>query len=216
MITLGIDTATHVCVGLARDSKPLLSATAEGMQHVEQVTPLIRQVCDQAGIGLRDVDRIVVGLGPGPFTGLRVGIVTAQTLAAVLGIPLKGVGTLDALALQHAYEQEHLVATDARRKEFYWARYDGAGQRVEGPNVTARDQLPDLAVVGPANHVISLPQGVPGTGDGVDAALMAANVDHLPDLGSEPLYLRRPDAEVPKQRKSALVGRHSGKFGRRA
>ena len=98
-LTLGIDTASLVSVGLARDGHVLAAeVVADPRGHVEQLTPLVARVCAGAGVRIVDLDRIVVGLGPGPFTGLRVGIVTARTLALVGGSALHGVCSLDVIA----------------------------------------------------------------------------------------------------------------------
>jgi tRNA threonylcarbamoyladenosine biosynthesis protein TsaB len=90
-----------------------------------------------------------VGVGPGPYTGLRVGVVTARVLGAVLGIPVHGVCSLDVIAaatsLARAPGREFLVATDARRKEVYWARYDATGRRLEGPGVGSAHSIAGAA-----------------------------------------------------------------------
>jgi tRNA threonylcarbamoyl adenosine modification protein YeaZ len=90
-----------------------------------------------------------VGVGPGPYTGLRVGVVTARVLGAVLGLPVHGVCSLDVIAaatlLATAPGREFLVATDARRKEVYWARYDAAGRRLEGPGVGGASSIAGAA-----------------------------------------------------------------------
>jgi tRNA threonylcarbamoyl adenosine modification protein YeaZ len=148
-----------------------------------------------AGLTLAEVDRIAVGVGPGPFTGLRVGVVAAVTLGEALGVPVRGVCSLDVLAHQANESSDFVVATDARRKEWYWASYDADGNRVDGPFVTAPDQLPELPKVGP----------VTGNPIALDAGVLAAIADSLPDAGLEPLYLRRPDAEVLTARKSTLL-----------
>ena len=126
-LVLALDTATVVNVGLARGTQVLAAATVlDRMAHAEQLMPRVAEVLSDAGVRVADLDRIVVGLGPGPFTGLRVGVVTAQILATVAGIGLHGVCSLDVLAAEYAVAHptgEFLVATDARRREVYWARY---------------------------------------------------------------------------------------------
>ncbi|WP_432559782.1 tRNA (adenosine(37)-N6)-threonylcarbamoyltransferase complex dimerization subunit type 1 TsaB [Granulicoccus sp. GXG6511] len=212
-LVLGIDTSTDVRVGVARDGEILSRRhVADTRQHVEQLIPLTRAALTDAGAGLADVDLICVGLGPGPFTGLRVGIVAAQTLASVRGIPLHGVCSLDVIAAATTGPAEFVVATDARRKELYWARYvvgTPLAQRIDGPHVTAPEDLPPLPVVGPgvAAYADRLPaHAQPGPGDEtVDAGLLAALGTALPSAGSQPLYLRRPDAAEPTRRKSALA-----------
>lgn len=207
-ITLGIDTATRVSAGLARDGQPLVERHVDSAtQHVEELMPLVHAALDDAGLALNDIDAVAVGMGPGPFTGLRVGIVTAQVLAATLRVPLHRVCTLDALARQHGRDGEYVVASDARRRELYWARYrDGA--REGEPQVSAASELPALPIVGPGSVLfadIIADRAVSGTSTGVDASVLAAVAAELPDVGAEPLYLRRPDATVSTKRKSALV-----------
>src|SRR5690606_36441645 len=133
-------------------------ASAQTMKHGELLAPLVAAVLDDAGAMRQDVTAIGVGVGPGPFTGLRVGLVTARTLAHVLEVPVYGVCSLDVLAVEAldtgAVGDEFLVATDARRKEVYWARYlDGV--RVDGP-----------AVERPADLAPCIGAGVPVVGEG--------------------------------------------------
>lgn len=199
-LVLGIDTSSVVCVGLAADGEPMASLDVRDTRaHAEQLTPLIQRLLAGAGKTVSDVTSVAVGVGPGPFTGLRVGVVAAAVLAEVLGVPIKGVCSLDVLAAQAVSDGlpsgSFVVASDARRKEWYWAAYDAAGTRVSGPSVTAPDALPDLPRFGPVtDHPLDL-----------DAGRLAALAATLPDAGLEPLYLRRPDAEVPTTRKSTLL-----------
>jgi len=206
-VVLAIDTSTVVNVGLARGTDVLATATVEDrMAHVEQLTPLIRACLAQAGLRLTDVQEIVVGLGPGPFTGLRVGIVTAQTLAAVGGQDLHGICSLDALAAQYADQApaEFVVATDARRREVYWAAYAADGRRQGAAQVGPPLEVPRRATIGPAAAVYpDQLVAVPGPRF-LDAGVLATAGPSLPDAGSAPLYLRRPDATEPTRRKSVL------------
>ena len=93
-------------------------------------------------------------MGPGPFTGLRVGIASAQVVSTVLGIPLHGICSLDVIAAQYVAgfrpADDFIVATDARRREVYWARYAASGARVSRPEVGSADTVPSIPVVGPA------------------------------------------------------------------
>lgn len=215
-LVLAVDTSTTVAVGLARGGTVLaVAGVADPRAHVEQLTPLVQRCLAEAGARPGDLDQLVVGLGPGPFTGLRVGIVTAQVLATALRRPWRGVCSLDVLARQHVLEHRDaeqqdsafVVATDARRREVYWARYDADGRRVDGPRVSAPADVPRLSTVGPAADLY------PGVLDAVigprtlDAGVLAAHGLDLPDAGREPLYLRRPDAAEPTQRKSVLLPR---------
>lgn len=216
---LGIDTSTDVCVGLARDGELAGSWRIDDRRaHAEHLQALVNQACAEQGIALTDIGRVAVGLGPGPFTGLRVGIVTARTIAALAGdfprtlAEPKGVCSLDIVARQFVLAggvpaDGFVVASDARRKELYWARYDADGVRAGEPRVGAPDELPDLPVVGPGAELYPAVIGarvVPGP-RALDAGVLAAGIDLLPDAGVEPLYLRKPDATVPTTRKSALV-----------
>jgi len=206
-LVLALDTTTDVTVGVARGGEVLAAdRVTDRMAHVEQLVPLVHRCLAAAGATLGDVSHVVVGLGPGPFTGLRVGIVTAQVLARVQRARLHGVCSLDVVALAHAQaaEGEFVVATDARRKEVYWARYAPGGHRVGDPEVSSPDAVPRLPTVGPAADLYAdRLDAVPGPRT-LDAGLLAAHGLHLPSAGTEPLYLRRPDAAEPTLRKSVL------------
>ncbi len=214
---LALDTASsRVTVALHDGERVVAEAQGEvAMRHGEQLAPLVHRVLDDAGTDRHDLTAVAVGIGPGPFTGLRVGLVTARTLSAVLGVPAYGVCTLDVLAVQ-ALEQglvggeagHFLVATDARRKEVYWARYDADGERVAGPEVARPADLDDelralpTVGVGAALYPDLLPHGV---GPQLpSAAWLAVTVaeERAPLADPEPLYLRRPDAVQPSARKS--------------
>jgi tRNA threonylcarbamoyl adenosine modification protein YeaZ len=171
--------------------------------HSEQLTPTIAACLDHAGHAPRDLDAIVVGAGPGPFTGLRVGLVTAAAMAEALGIPAYDVCSLDGLAPATGTV---LVATDARRKEVYWATY-ADGRRLTGPEVSYPvdvDAGAATAMTGAGARlyadVLALPllEGEHPS----PAALVTVALDRLrsgaPSDALTPLYLRRPDAMVPK------------------
>ncbi|HWS58158.1 MAG TPA: tRNA (adenosine(37)-N6)-threonylcarbamoyltransferase complex dimerization subunit type 1 TsaB, partial [Actinotalea sp.] len=150
MLVLALDTSADITVALVRDGVAVAHRrVAEQRRHAELLAPLVAEVLTEAGVDRRALDAVVVGTGPAPFTGLRAGLVTARTLAWSLGLPVLGVCSLDAYAVQ-AYADgaapwaEVLVVTDARRRELYTARYrlgrpDGAGGRdvelVAGPAV---------------------------------------------------------------------------------
>jgi len=206
-LTLALDTSTDVTVGVARGSEALASErVTDRMAHVEQLVPLVHRTLGSVGATLADVDRVVVGLGPGPFTGLRVGIVSAQVLAHVRGAVLHGVCSLDVIAVAYGdlASGDFVVATDARRREVYWARYAADGTRVQGPEVSSPDDVPRLPTVGPGADLYADRLDVVDGPRTLDAGLLAAHGPALPDAGSEPLYLRRPDAAEPSRRKSVL------------
>src|SRR5450830_1951828 len=131
MLILAIDTSAVASAALVSDdsleSVVGCFATEDTRSHAEVLAPGIEQLLAGAGLSGDDVDAVVTGVGPGPFTGLRSGIVTARTLAYVWQKPLHGMMSLDAIALEVAESTdsaaEFVVATDARRKEVYWARY---------------------------------------------------------------------------------------------
>lgn len=219
-LTLGIDTASWVSVGLADDTGPIARRTLDDPRaHVEQLMPLVMDLLSGAERSMSELTGIVVGMGPGPFTGLRVGIATAETLAWSLNVGIRHVCSLDVIAQAvlaqdeaGANPQGFVTALDARRKELYWARYSASGHRIEGPSVSGPDEVPELAIYGPGAGLFpELLAGRARTTDTVDAALAAAcsmsqDVDErLPEVGAEPLYLRRPDASLPTKRKSTLV-----------
>jgi len=224
MRVLAIDTATTALVTGAVDTESgqiTQRILADARAHNERLMPTILEVMSEAGLELDDLDAIVAGMGPGPFTGLRVGMATAQALADALSIPLHGVCTHDAIA--HAAglpaspadadgEATALVATDARRKEIYWATYR-AGQRIAGPDVSKPGELAvqDIAqVIIPEKLADQLPEelatlprseGAP-TAEGL-VAVARLDADPAPFV---PMYLRRPDAVPPKkQQLSAAI-----------
>ena len=192
-----------------RGDEVLVELTSEQeMRHGEQLAPLIEQALGQAGVSRFELTAIGVGCGPGPFTGLRVGLVTARTLAAVLELPVYGVCSLDALAVQAVasgvVEEPFVVATDARRKEVYLAAYDERARRLSGPAVAKPDTVAtDAPVVG--EGALLYPEHFPrpvGPSRASAGWLGRAIVHEAAELlDPEPLYLRRPDAEVPSARK---------------
>jgi len=203
VLVLALDTATPTLVaGVARwspgtDAGVLAErAVPSGTKHAELLTPAIRGVLADAGLRMADLDALVVGLGPGPFTGLRVGVVTAAALADALGRPVVGVCSLDAVG-----SGARTVVTDARRKEVYWATYAADGSRTDGPAVV---RPADLAADGPyvGDPAFADRLEAPVTlADVTTAGLLRAAASQLADPGSAaplvPLYLRRPDATPP-------------------
>lgn len=214
MLLLAIDTSAIASAALIHDGEVLAGfATDDTRSHAEVLALGIEGLL--AG---RDTPQaIAVGVGPGPFTGLRSGIATARVLADVWHIPLHGVMSLDALAWDAVAatqpDTDFIVATDARRKEVYWASYSAEGALRAGPHV------------GPATDLLNLP--VYGFGAGIYAEVLACRIvedfrvaqptaaslglfaaeqlkQGMPLLSSVPLYLRESDAQVPGPRKRAL------------
>lgn len=214
-LVLGIDTSTVVNVGLAWGNEVLATATVgDARAHVEELIPLVRQCLRECHRRLADVEHLVIGMGPGPFTGLRVGIATAQVLSTALGIRLHGVCSLDVIAAQYVAEfapdADFVVATDARRREVYWARYAASGARVSGPGVGPADSVPLLSVVGPAADIYPDRLSSVAGPRLLDPGVLASVGLRLPAVGPEPLYLRRADATEPQRRKSVLGRRPAG------
>lgn len=216
MLILAVDTATpDLIVGVV--STETGAAVAEAFEphvkgHNELLVPTINKVLAEAGCEYADLGGIVVGVGPGPFTGLRVGMVTAAAIGHARGIPVWGVCTHDAIAATMQLEGSALVATDARRREIYWAGYaDGA--RTSGPDVVRPGNLDTPlteCVVIPEKLATQLPEQwhqVPTREPKLSAAGLVATADLNSEPGPlEPLYLRRPDAVPPKQQpKSAAI-----------
>ena len=202
-VLLAFDTATpHVTVALHDGSAVVATfESEESMRHGEMLAPGIARVLADAGVSVTDLTGIAVGVGPGPFTGLRVGLVTARTLAYARGLPVHGVCSLDVLAAEamDAGVDDVVVATDARRKEVYVATYAG-GRRVSGPEVLKPvDAATERPVVG--RGAVLYPEHFPnavGPEHPSAAALCAVVTERRFEiLDPEPLYLRRPDAVEP-------------------
>ena len=190
---LAIDTATPAVIAavLRRDDAgrtEMLAQriTVDAHAHAEQLTPNIIAAVADAGLTMGDIDAVVVGCGPGPFTGLRIGMATAAAFGHALGIPVYGVCSLDAIGGQTTGEV--LVVTDARRREVYWARYRD-GVRTDGPGVGA---MSAVGVDGAELVVDAQPSPA-----GLLAAVSNWEAEPLPLV---PLYLRRPDAKTLAER----------------
>jgi tRNA threonylcarbamoyl adenosine modification protein YeaZ len=185
-LILAIDTATPaVTAGVVRlDGIQVLAerVTVDARAHAEQLTPNVLGALADAGLTVNDLDAVVVGCGPGPFTGLRVGMATAAAYGHALAIPVHGVCSLDAIGV--GTSDDALVVTDARRREVYWARYRD-GVRVEGPAVNAPADVPG------ADEALALPPVYPSVA-GLVRAVADWTVAPAPLI---PLYLRRPDAK---------------------
>jgi tRNA threonylcarbamoyladenosine biosynthesis protein TsaB len=218
VLLLALDTATPAVTVALHDGGRLLAelTTVDARRQGELLAAAIQQVTVEAGVTVRDVSVIVAGVGPGPYTGLRTGLVTARVLGSSLGVPAHGVCTLDVVAagaVAAAGGREFLVATDARRRELYWARYSPAGERLSGPAVAVPASLPSgLPVAGEGAHAYPGVLGEPieprypsaATLAGLAARGLAAGGSFLP---LEPLYLRRPDAREPGPPKPVTGGR---------
>lgn len=215
MATLALDTSSAISVAVVDGDEVLARDSVFAPRgHAELLAPMIRDVMARAGAGLpgsvggAGIDGIVVGTGPAPFTGLRVGLVTAKALALAWRVPVWGVCSLDALAAAHGAQHGGAVTAvaDARRREVYWARYE-AGERVEGPAVSLPADVPVPTVAGAVvgRGAVLYPdvfgEAPPESAWDPDPAWLARIVARrlaesatgAEEFGIEPLYLRRPD-----------------------
>ena len=161
--------------------------TVDARAHVELLTPNVIAAVADAGLVMADLDAVVVGCGPGPFTGLRVGMSTAAAYGHALAVPVHGVCSLDAIG--GLTEGEVLVITDARRREVYWARYRD-GVRTDGPAVNAPGDVHSTGT----EHRVEFAHPTPA---GLVAAVTGWDGEPQPLI---PLYLRRPDAKTLAER----------------
>ncbi len=198
MLTLAIDTSSAIAVAVVNGDRVLAQdAVYAPRSHAELLAQMVRTQLNAAGVTGGEVERVVVGTGPAPFTGLRVGLVTARTLAFAWAVPVHGQCSLDAIGA--AYGGDVVVVADARRKEVYWATYEG-GQRTGGPHVAPPGEVPKSGFT--AGRGAGLyPEIFDGPAVGLedpDPAWLARVIDRSVAAGqthfpTEPMYLRRPD-----------------------
>lgn len=214
MLLLALDTSTPAVTVALHDGEHVLAeaTTVDPRRHTELLMPLVTAVLAEAGATRRDLTGLAVGVGPGPFTGLRVGLAAARTMGAVLDLPVRGVCSLDVLAYgvlaMEAPGEPFAVATDARRREVYWATYDADGARTAGPEVGPAAELPQrLPAAGAGSRLYPDAFARPLAPEYPSAAHLAAAVasNVVEILPPDPLYLRRPDATPPSARKSVLT-----------
>lgn len=191
---LAIDTSSAIAVAVVDNGRTAASRSEFAPRgHAERLALLIESALAEAGC--TRPERVVVGTGPAPFTGLRVGLVTARALGYAWGVPVEGVCSLDATGAAHGGEVT--VVADARRREVYSAAYSG-GERVSGPVVTTPGEVSVHGEVigrGALLYPDHFPSAVLADPDpawlvAVADRLRAAGVSDFP---SEPQYLRRPD-----------------------
>ncbi len=219
MLVLALDTATPaVTAGLVELTGAAHTlaerVTVDARAHAELLIPHVMDCLSAAGRTPADLAAVVVGCGPGPFTGLRVGMASAAAFADARHIPVYGVCSLDAIARDADHPGDLLVVTDARRREVYWARYRD-GRRIDGPGVAKPADLdpgPATAVAGSPAHtaLFGLPVARAERRDGTCAEVTAPSPAGLvgcaaaavtgpePPAPLVPLYLRRPDATPPR------------------
>jgi tRNA threonylcarbamoyladenosine biosynthesis protein TsaB len=223
VLLLALDTATPAVTVALHDGGRVLARAGheDARRHAELLAPLVARVLAEVGASARDLTDVAVGTGPGPFTGLRVGLVTARTLAGAIGARLHGVGSLDVLAAgavaAGVVAGPFVVTGDARRREVYWAGFTtdpmapGGIVRVSDPAVARAVDVPlaGRVVVGRGAALYAQDLGQPvGPRDpdaGVLATLALARLGAGEDLTSTaPQYLRRPDVHTSAGRKSVL------------
>lgn len=224
MREIALDTQAATAVAIIEDGRLIARAHNDsGRHHAESITPLVREALQAADLpatlGGAGIDRVLVGTGPAPFTGLRAGLVSARVLARVAGVPAYGVSALDVIARQGldllAPDTRVYAIADARRRELYWGSYLAAGPddvtlegRLEVGDVAsllaAMRHAPGLVVAGapiPAHSAPALARADLGPQIELDPAVMSRIVatrltrGESDRLGTDPLYLRRPDIQ---------------------
>lgn len=224
MREIALDTQAATAVAIIEDGRVIARAHNDsGRHHAESITPLVREALQAVDLPAQladaGIDRVLVGTGPAPFTGLRAGLVSARVLARVAGVPAYGVSALDVIARQGldllAPDTRVYAIADARRRELYWGSYLAAGPddvtlegRLEVGDVTsllaAMRHAPGLVVAGatiPAHSAPALARADLGPQIELDPAVMSRIVatrltrGESDRLGTDPLYLRRPDIQ---------------------
>ncbi|OIH95319.1 tRNA (adenosine(37)-N6)-threonylcarbamoyltransferase complex dimerization subunit type 1 TsaB [Curtobacterium sp. MCBA15_001] len=194
---LAIDTSAGTSVAVVDPvTRQVLAerSTEDTRRHAEVIGPFLADVLTDAGIVAADVTGVVAGMGPGPFTGLRVGIAAARTFAAARGVPVHPLVSHDAVAAEQADGAPLVVLTDARRREVHWSVHDGAGARTAGPGLARPADLDD--VLGASSRfrrvtAVTIPAGRLGV---LAADRLASGASFADDT---PLYLRDPDVTMP-------------------
>ncbi|MGB3909233.1 MAG: tRNA (adenosine(37)-N6)-threonylcarbamoyltransferase complex dimerization subunit type 1 TsaB [Pseudolysinimonas sp.] len=190
---LAIDTSAGTSVAVVDAGQVLAEADEPGTRrHAEAIGTLLRAALADGGLEPRDVTGVVAGMGPGPYTGLRVGIAAARAFAFGIGAPVHPVVSHDAIAFGHS--ERVLVVTDARRREVAWSLYDPSAVRLEGPELCLRDGFDAIASRHPGVPVLD-PPTVSAASLGLVAELLLATGRPLGP--AEPLYLRAPDVTLP-------------------
>ena len=220
MLLLGLDTATAVTtVALVQWASGADIQVLGELSHVDprrhgEVLPVqIDQVLSEAGVKPADLDAVAVGIGPGAFTGLRVGLATAQTLGQALQVPVHGMSTLYVLAFATGRDEPFAVVTDARRREFFWATYSRHDARATTPSVgtpaAAREALAGMTVIcppgTPAIEGLQLLEGEVPSASALCRLVLARLERGEPPDAPVPLYLRRPDVTPSSGPKSVLA-----------
>jgi tRNA threonylcarbamoyl adenosine modification protein YeaZ len=197
-VLLAIDTSAGTSVAVVDRDRGILAELneADTRRHAEVIGTLIQSALAQSGVPVTDLSGVAVGMGPGPFTGLRVGIAAARAFALGIGRPVVPVVSHDAVAFGQS--DPVLVVTDARRREVYWSAYGGTDDvglplREEGPGLTPPDDLA-AAVTGFARYRRIDAAVVSAASIGLIAELLYLH--KRPFASSEALYLRSPDVTL--------------------
>lgn len=214
-VLLAMDTATPMTTVALVQGEVVLAERghADRRKHAELLATFIHEVLTEACVSVTDLQGIAVGVGPGTFTGLRVGLVTARSLGLALSLPVHGVMTLDAMAFACDLAEPFTVVTDARRQEVFWATYKNADTRRDGPFVGSSEQAALAATPGAVVGAAMTPfaetfddvrtPDLPSAGAlGLLAARRLERVEPL--MSPDPLYLRRPDVSPTAGPKSVL------------
>lgn len=208
MIVLGLDTCLAACSVAVLDGERVLAHASEAMTrgHQERLAPMAQAVMAEAGLPFARLDRIAATMGPGSFTGLRVGVAFAKGLASALAIPAVGVGALEALAASAPGLTAAVI--DARRDQIYLQIFE-AGEALTAPDVLpiaaavarlaefARSRSLSLVGSGAPLLADATPNARVLTPEGCDARLVASIAAGRVPTPIRPLYLRAPDAKLP-------------------
>lgn len=211
MRVLAIDTALAACSVAITDDNELLVRVWEPLQrgHAERLLPMLEEARTAAGIMYNDLDLIAVTVGPGTFTGIRVGLAAARGLALATGAPVLGVSTLQALAWGYEKDGGVVAALDARRGELYWQAFDGEGRALNDPKLSKVETLAAMLPPGSgsligngaelaAAHLPAYSVSAPMLPDAASIGLRCGSLPPpVPGRLPAPLYLREPDATLP-------------------
>jgi tRNA threonylcarbamoyladenosine biosynthesis protein TsaB len=195
-VILALDTSGAIAVALVDGERTLAQASEYAPRgHAELLSPMVQQCMAEAAVTATDISAVIVGTGPGPYTGLRVGLMTARMLAHAWDVPVHGCCSLDAMGAAHGGDVT--VVTDARRKEVYWATY-AQGLPLSDPQVSAPQQVTVHGDVVGRGAVLYGEQFPGATHADPEPAWLARVVASRLSAGDEdhpttPLYLRRPD-----------------------
>lgn len=198
MIVLALDTCLNACSVAVTDGERVLAYRREAMArgHQERLAPMAQAVMAEAGLPMSAIGRVAVTVGPGSFTGLRVGIAFAKGLGSALGVPVVGVGSLEALAAEAEGPAAGVI--DARRDQVYLQLPACDPEVLPLTEAQARLQdLPPMSLIGSGAPLLARAGDLVRTPEGCDARLVARLAATREPAPLTPLYLRAPDAKLP-------------------